>query len=416
MKIRKVTFLLLTIFLTTTAYGNRNTEVIVCTASFADTDTIRSAVANLNNDVILLRGICQLDGSAILIQRSNLTIKGERSSGGDYLTIVRGLEDPETGLPISNDDQENNGFSIGQSNAEVKNIKIQDLRFESMDRYVQSLGGLDVSTCERNDGAVKNLTIKDNWFENSFNAIGLIGDTKNAVIQNNQIRKSNGVGVGINSSTLDCGAPDLTQIKNTKIIGNYFEQFGGVAINLLGPINTLVENNVVDNFNFSVAMQVSDDFANRPIRGLRVNDNEFISGVGVIGIFVHTSRGYQRALFLGGDPIFDIEAARDSEWQNNSIKGYLFGILILTDAMNHKFLDTTLSGNATDIVFENGPGSIPYLGIGPSANNCVTTTNPAPVVFDVPLLVTGISSNVVVSLPTYEPLPEACQIDDDDDD
>ena len=129
---------------------------------------------------VKLRGIFQLDGHDIVINRSDLTIKGDRGAAK-----LKGILDAN-GDPV--DDIENfpnRGIFIEPdglvSNVEIKDLEISGCRTGVFARAVA--------------GALRGLTVKNVHVDGCFNGLVVVGDAQDITLAGNLVRDTSSVGV-----------------------------------------------------------------------------------------------------------------------------------------------------------------------------------------------------------------------------
>jgi len=170
---------------------------------------------------VKLSGTFQLDGIDILVARSNLVIKGDKSGA-----LLQGKLGPD-GLPI--DDLfvfPNRGFLI-ESSGPLMNIEIKDMALTGFRSPVFAKG-------EQND--IHGVSIKNNSVENSFFGFVITGAVSDVFIANNEVVGATDTGITVFSTA--GGQPSDIQIVDNYIADAVFEAvyFGQVS-------NAILANN-----------------------------------------------------------------------------------------------------------------------------------------------------------------------------
>lgn len=193
---------------------------------------------------VKLRGVFQLDGTDLVVERSDLTIKGENQGAS-----LKGLLDPE-GRPIDDiDNFPNRGLRI-EANAPLQNIKVANLAFS----------GLRTAVFVRGPAAsVHGVTIENNRVENSFNGVSLGGEVSDIKIADNAMHdiSSNAVtvfGGPLSDVKIEQNSVSVMStgvwlqsfsgpVSGVKIEDNYLENAREQAILLIDVEGAIVENN-----------------------------------------------------------------------------------------------------------------------------------------------------------------------------
>jgi hypothetical protein len=261
-----VTFLsIITLFFTASGYAA--TKTVPC-RGVDDTNAIQTAINNAHpSDTIELVGICQLNGTQIFINTSNLTIKGAGAEG-NWSTVlsgctVNGCTPTSTGAPAEDFPPAyksfNIGFSIGPSNNTISNVTIQGIKFRNLEFGINISASIAGNTdfCSGTtvtNGNASGISIANNWFDNDLGAVENFGLSDHINIVGNQITNS-GSGafedIIIQGQLLYCrptpevpniniGMPSAINISNNTINNDT----AGIPISVLATDALIANNNI----------------------------------------------------------------------------------------------------------------------------------------------------------------------------
>lgn len=170
---------------------------------------------------IKLSGTFQLDGQDLIVDRSDIVIKGFRSGA-----TLLGKLGPE-GLPVEDiDNFPNRGFLIESVNP-LTNIEIKDL----------SLSGFRSPVLIRGrQNTISDVRVKNNIVENSFFAVSAVGTVSDILIANNTA-----MGVSIDGVTV-FATPEGRPM-NIRIVDNHVSEAGADGISIFDVSNVIIANN-----------------------------------------------------------------------------------------------------------------------------------------------------------------------------
>ncbi len=170
---------------------------------------------------IKLQGTFQLDGLDLVIDRSDVVIKGDR--GGATLLGKLG----PGGFPIDDfDNFPNRGFLI-ESVEPLSNIEIKDLSLSGFRTAVFARGQMN---------SIDNVQVKNNNIENSFFGVSGVGKVSNLLIANNTMTGFTSDGITVFGS--DAGRPDGVQI-----VDNHVTEASGEGVLVYDVDNVIIANN-----------------------------------------------------------------------------------------------------------------------------------------------------------------------------
>ncbi|HKJ18796.1 MAG TPA: right-handed parallel beta-helix repeat-containing protein [Xanthomonadales bacterium] len=192
-----------------------------------DADIDRSAIQDAIDSApgksltIKLSGTFQLDGLDIIVDRSDLVIKGVR--GGATLLGKLG----EDGQPIDDfDNFPNRGFLVESVNP-LTNIEIKDLALSGFRTPVFIRG---------QENEISDVRVKNHHIENSFFGVTAIGAASDVLIANNSVIDATNTGVSVFGTS--AGRPTDIHIVDNHITGAVSN--GILIINLS---DTVISNN-----------------------------------------------------------------------------------------------------------------------------------------------------------------------------
>ena len=194
---------LVLLFLSTfahSAFAAVATTTVSCVGA-NDHDAIQNAVNNsAPGDTIKLIGTCQLDGRAIIISHSNLTIEGPGASG-NWATVISGLSD-SGGMPLGDQGGYpfgwfNRGFSVQMPlNGSISGVTIQGIKFVNLNYAVNispSIAGnsnLCAATQIVTGATASTILVANNWFDNVVRAVSNLGSSDQIYVTGNLITNS----------------------------------------------------------------------------------------------------------------------------------------------------------------------------------------------------------------------------------
>ena len=209
---------------------------------------------------IKLSGTFQLDGQDLLIDRSNIEIKGDRRGA----TLLGKLG--PGGTPIDDiDNFPNRGFLIESANP-LSNIEIKDLNFSGLRSPVFPRGQMN---------EISDVQIKNNLVENSIFGVSAVGALSDILIANNTVHDVSSSGIIVFGTPE--GLPD-----GVRIVDNQISDAGGNGL-FIGDISNAVIAN-----NFLATSDANPDVT--PIFAEGMNSNVLLEGNtthgGVIGVLL----------------------------------------------------------------------------------------------------------------------------------
>lgn len=191
---------LISLFLATFGHSAFAATATVVNCVGANDHDLIQAVINVSapGDTIKLIGTCQLDGRAILISISNLTIQGAGASG-NWATVISGLTD-SGGMPLRDQAAApfgwfNRGFSIGSLNGPVSGVTIQGIKFVNLNYAVNvspSIAGSSnlCSSIQITGATASGIAVTNNWFDNVVRAVSNLGLSDHINVTGNLISNS----------------------------------------------------------------------------------------------------------------------------------------------------------------------------------------------------------------------------------
>lgn len=253
--------------------------------------------------IIKLRGTFQLDGQDILIDRSDITLKGDGSG-----TVIKGLVDAN-GDPVNDIENFPNRGILIEPGALVSNVEIRDL----------AISGCRTGVFGRAiEAPLRDLTVKDVQVENCLNGLVVIGDAQDVTLANNVLRDT-GAGVILRDA-------EGTVLAGVRVTDNLVEDenAAGVVIERFGDgvSDILVANNrVLDSIEAALWIASTDQ-------------------VSVVGNYLATTDGYDLPF-----PIMTFGANSELSIEANVFDGGAAAALFTGNATN-----ATISRNC----FRNG--------------------------------------------------------------
>lgn len=287
------TTLALTVYFSFMASSMAAVHTVPCTDSIGDRLAIQNAINDADKrDIIHITGTCMLDGERIVINKSNLTIRGDAVDTDNdgkvdqWNTVIRGKTEVG-GEPVQDDlyngPYTNLGFHIGNvpaNNKAIKNVTIKNLEMRDMfQALVVSPGVLTpndamCNNIQRTNGQAKNIHITNNLFENNVYATMVVGKNKNIVINKNHIKNNYGTLPPVLGNIMTYGKKilcdsetnslDIGVTKNLLVLDNHFEGNG------ISPVFTGIRNSLAINHTKNVIVSHNtfiDDFDALAING-----------------------------------------------------------------------------------------------------------------------------------------------------
>lgn len=191
-------------------------------------DAIDSAPGE--NLTVKLKGIFQLDGQDLIVDRSDIVIKGEKSGA-----TLLGKLGPD-GLPIDDiDNFPNRGFLIGSENP-LTNVEIKDLAFSGFRTPIFVRG---------EENAIGGVSVRNNNLENSIFGVVVTGASSDIFIADNIVLGATDTAINVFST----GAGDVRDIT---IVDNHLADALGAGLYIAQVSGAIIANNFMSTSNLYV--------------------------------------------------------------------------------------------------------------------------------------------------------------------
>lgn len=216
--------LLTVLLLTSTAFAGKRVQVKVTGMDNASVDraAIQAALDSAPGSplTVKLRGVFQLDGQDLLINRSDLSIKADRN--GAWL---KGKLGPD-GRPIDDiTNFPNRGFVVSGAGL-LENIEIKGLYLTGL-RSPVYLRGIT--------GSIRDVQVKGNDISMSIQGVVAIGDVADVSIADNVIADVSDTGITLRG--------DSAIISDIKVVDNHVSNATSAALLLVGAAGIEIRNN-----------------------------------------------------------------------------------------------------------------------------------------------------------------------------
>lgn len=393
---------------TASVYAHAATTTVNCRGKQTDRALIQKYINKAApGDTINLAGTCQLDGTAIFINTSNLTIQGAGASG-NWSTVLLGLTD-SNGVPLNDQPGPtfqyfNHGISIGPSNNTISGVAIQGIKFKNLNWPVDIspsiagnthlCSGITITT-----GNASHISVTDNWFDNDGLAVSNFGVGDHINIENNLITN---MGVLTNSDA-GLGAFDISVVGQLNLCSNSDNSISFAAVgttSFLNITNNTIKNDksrlpffilansaVITNNNITAGPNINGSLGMDNIVGATVMDlgiansviiGNIINGIGLTSPAIQidypfvpfnqpTTSFLALNTIINSAPFTGVGISVDSSVSGATMIGNLFNNISSTDYL---LCDANANTNATAAAncYPNGSGS--------SFNNTIVSTNP----------------------------------------
>ncbi len=348
-KIKTIVWCLLlavsTQFLPVTASAGSVVHVTGVNNAAVDRQAIQAAIDSApgKKAKVELHGIFQLDGTTIVIERSNLTLQGG-PGGATLLGVLDGFGRPDGG-PNGLCNLFNRGIEIRGPNP-IKNILIKGLTLVGHCRAVSVIGTSALTP--PGDAAVRNVVVKNNQMQNNLRGLQSFGAATDIVFKDNLIIDAHSIGILVQgdpggalsgaiiknnvSATsgviLDAIPFQISGPNSDVLIRENTFQGGIAAVGLFGPATNVV---VSENWILDGGTQGFD--------GVRLGG--VLVGVGLFGIpadgYVIEDNVYQNN--VASEPLFTLNLVARDVWladtsSNNEVTEEQ-GTVVLDEGVNN---------------------------------------------------------------------------------
>lgn len=341
-----------------------------------DRPALQAAVDAANRPTtFLLQGAFQLDGTPVLLNRSDLQFVGQAvdddgdglanedpADGADndgdgstdedeFETVIRGIlapgGAPETGPTL----QYNRAFYLRGATVKLSNLGWRNLRFEGLKQAISINPVLpsappapDPICYPQTQGTVDGVQIANNEFVNLSRAVSIFGATQDVTITGNFAQASTTflVANGANAPCSDGPSVDLPELHRIGVLGNVV-QGGSLGVFISGSNAISVSGNTLSGMSFPIDLEFC--------KNVNVSGNNSTGsgeGLDLLGVKNGNVSGNRfdggfAGIYLWGDAA---NATANVTLADNQVSGGVFSIALEATCKNNSILYNTNSGAA----------------------------------------------------------------------